>query len=62
MSNATDPALERILFEIDEMDWLRTMTNRELCEEYLASESDVAIEEMLCRLWPGWADRNEVGH
>ena len=62
MSSVSDSTLERILCEIEEMDRMRTLTNRELVEEYLICESDVAIEEMLTRLWPGWADRDGVGH
>ena len=61
MSNVTDPVLEKILLEIEEMDRMKTLTNRQLVEEYLAASSDVAIEEMLSRLWPEWAER-EIGH
>lgn len=56
-----DQVLENILIELDEMDRVRTLTNRQLVEEYLVSESDVAVEEMMTRLWPGWAER-EIGH
>lgn len=56
-----DQVLENILIELDEMDRVRTLTNRQLVEEYLVSESDVAVEEMMTRLWPEWAER-EVGH
>jgi hypothetical protein len=57
----SDQVLRNILADMDESDRLKTLTNRELVEDYLCDESDLAVEEMLTRLWPEWVAR-EVGH
>lgn len=60
MSTTPVYVLEAIAESCQEMTRLRSLSNEDLCREYLKLNSDqddeLHVNEMISRLWPEWAE------
>ncbi len=61
MSEVHPQVLQNILDDLDESERLKTLSNEDLVRQWVVEESDLVVEEMASRLFPGWANE-ERGH
>lgn len=57
--NVSDLIIEGLYDDMVEGERLKTLTNKELVLEYVMSESDIVIDEMLTRLDSEWGKETE---